>query len=156
MYTYAHHHTHTLFIHSQTECNSVSRRTVNDFCSPVPNAYNQCRISPYFFSGRGTQTVLCSYLSVYNLVVAKMHIFLSLVVLMGCFVSLSYSLSLSPPSLHLFLYSAFYFSLFYLLLYLCVYMCCVSQSPRQMMTPVRLLPTTQSDQTSKYTTLVSD
>lgn len=33
---------------------------------------------------------------------------------------------------------------------------CVSQSPRQMMTPVRPLPTTQTGQTLKYTTLVSD
>ena len=37
----------------------------------------------------------------------------------------------------------------------CLYVLC-AQFPRQMMTPVRPLPTTQSGQTSKYTTLVSD
>lgn len=69
-----------------------------------------------------------------------------------CLKFILYSLSLSLSS------AFFYSSLSFLSLCHCVCVCmrCVSQSPRQMMTPVRLLPSTQSGQTSKYTTSVSD
>lgn len=96
-------------------------------------------------------------LTVQNFMARKIHIFLQSCRFNGVF-SLLVCVSLSPSLPH-----HHHSSLLFPSVFLSVHLpasvrtfVCVSQSPRQMTTPVRRLPTTQSGQTSKYTTLVSD
>lgn len=123
----------------QTECNWAPRRTVNVIMVSDGSLESQSGISSRPLDGRGTLTARCS-LRRYNCTqfngAQNVH-FTQCCHFNGLFsfflVSFSLYFSLSPSLSVRF-----------------------SQFPRQTRTPVRRLPSTQSGQTSKYTTSVSD
>lgn len=123
------HHSSADNLAAQTRRNAVSRRTEN--VKMISPRRSQMLLIIRWTSGVSGQDFLPAFCCTPTVLLQpEMHFLLCLVTLMVC---LSPSLPLS----------------FFLFLPL-------SQFPRQMTTPVSLLLNTQSGQTSKYTTLVSD